>query len=598
MAYTDDYVKTNWVNKPATNTPINQTNLNHMEQGIKNNCGRVANLSTTKAEQSDLLVSFKNVTFDSTTGTFTFTKFDNTTITVNTDLEKLAVNFDYDDDPTSPHYQNLVITLSDGTIKYADLSALVTQYEFTNTSTISFTIGTGGVITANVIDGSITADKLQPNFLADCQAAKTDAENAANAAESDALKSEGYAKGTQNGQPVGPESPYHENNAEYFKNQAAQIVNQSLAGLNDVTISAPTNGQILKYNAATQKWENTDETVGIEPDNVSGIDVVPGDGILTVKWSDPDDTVVESQTICTWSKTKLVLKVGSYPSNEDDGTVVVTNSVRNQYATNGYVITGLTNDTTYYFQLFPISDGNAVNRNTANRGSGTPRDVVPVTLTINGGYEDTILVKNTNDELLATCVFPSGSLSGSCLINVPAGGMTVKVESTVYKVDASTYFSKTVALTADPTQSIEAYPTVCWYWHGRKCAGNLTLWGTSGTIVTEENADIKFSRNTNTSNIVNSYFAEAKNVNDCTTLHVESEFPFTVYATSPQRSFYLASSAASTSATTAYFNFPSDNTRAIRTGTIASDSGTQYLTSRVDTPNQSAVGYLYSAWAD
>lgn len=269
MAYTDDYVKTNWVNKPATNTPINQTNLNHMEQGIKNNCGRVANLSTTKAEQSDLLVSFKNVTFDSTTGTFTFTKFDNTTITVNTDLEKLAVNFDYDDDPTSPHYQNLVITLSDGTIKYADLSALVTQYEFTNTSTISFTIGTGGVITANVIDGSITADKLQPNFLADCQAAKTDAENAANSAESDALIAEGYAKGTQNGQPVGPSGPgseYYENNAEFFKNQASAIVGPkvtSFNGRNNIVLPAKGDYDAAKieFDPLTTSLPNTLDTL-------------------------------------------------------------------------------------------------------------------------------------------------------------------------------------------------------------------------------------------------------------------------------------------------------------------------------------------------
>lgn len=266
MAYTDDYVKTNWVNKPATNTPINQTNLNHMEQGIKNNCGRVANLSTTKAEQSDLLVSFKNVTFDSTTGTFTFTKFDNTTITVNTDLEKLAVNFDYDDDPTSPHYQNLVITLSDGTIKYADLSALVTQYEFTNTSTISFTIGTGGVITANVIDGSITADKLQPNFLADCQAAKTDAENAANSAESDALVAEGYAKGTQNGTPVGSDSEYYENNAEYFKNQASAIVGPKVTSFNgreNIVISqkGDYDADMIEFDPSTTSLPNTLETL-------------------------------------------------------------------------------------------------------------------------------------------------------------------------------------------------------------------------------------------------------------------------------------------------------------------------------------------------
>lgn len=423
----------------------------------------------------------------------------------------------------------------------------------------------------------------------------TAASNSATAAANKALVSEGFAKGTQNGVPVKSESPYFENNAEYFKNQAAQIVNQSLAGLNDVTISAPTNGQILKYNAATQKWENTDETVGIAPDNVSGIAVVAGDGTLTVKWSDPDDTVVEGQTICTWSKTKLVLKVGSYPSNENDGTVVVTNSVRNQYATNGYVITGLTNDTTYYFQLFPISDGNAVNRNTTNRGSGTPRDVVPVTLTINGGYEDTILVKNTNDELIATCVFPSGSISGSCLINVPAGGITVKVESTVYKIDASTYFSKTVALTLDATQTVEAYPEVCWYWHGRKCAGNLTLFGTSGTTVTEENADIKLSRTTSTNVTMQSYFAEGKNVNACTTLHVECECPFT---NSGQRVYFLSTSAGSSASTTAWLSFSGSNTRAIRTATIASDSGTRYLTSAIESYSVYDTAFVYSAWAD
>ena len=33
----------------------------------------------------------------------------------------------------------------------------------------------------------------------------------------------------------------------------------TLAGLTDVDLSSPTNGQILKYNSTTQKWENADE---------------------------------------------------------------------------------------------------------------------------------------------------------------------------------------------------------------------------------------------------------------------------------------------------------------------------------------------------
>ena len=223
MAYTDDYVKTNWINKPSTATPINQSNLNHLEGGVKTNCGRIANLDTTKAAQSDLLLTLTSVSFDSATGTFTFTKANGTTITVNTDIEKIAINFDYDDDPTSPHYQNLVIQLDDGTYKYVDMSALVTQYEFTDTSTIAFTVGADGSVTANVVDGSITADKLQPNFLADCNAAKQGAENAESSAEAQALKAEGFAVGEQNGVPVSS-GPYKDNNAEYFRDECQNIV--------------------------------------------------------------------------------------------------------------------------------------------------------------------------------------------------------------------------------------------------------------------------------------------------------------------------------------------------------------------------------------
>lgn len=62
------------------------------------------------------------------------------------------------------------------------------------------------------------------------------AETAANSSESDALVSEGFAKGTQNGVPVTSESPYYENNAEYFKNEAESIVPEGYAQLvQDVT---------------------------------------------------------------------------------------------------------------------------------------------------------------------------------------------------------------------------------------------------------------------------------------------------------------------------------------------------------------------------
>lgn len=458
MAYADDYVKTNWVNN--TTPAINQSNLNHLEGGVKTNCTRISNLSTTKAEETDMLVAFKSVSFDSATGTFTFTKFDNTTVTVNTDIEKIAINFDYDDDPTSPHYQNLVIELDDGTYKYVDMSALITQYEFTNSSTIAFTVSAGGAVTANVIDGSITEQKLQPNFLADCRSAKSDAEAAATAAEGDSLDAEAWANGTRNGTPVGPSDPAYEKSSKWWAEHGGS---NSLTGLTDVNITSPTDGQVLKYDFNTQKWINANDEGGIAPNNVSGLSLTPGNNKVTIKWSDPADTVISGVTICTWSKTKLVMKTGSYPSNENDGTLVVTNSVRDQYSVNGYEVTGLTSGTTYYFQLFPISDGGAVNRNVANRVNGTPQSTVTITLMLNGASEDTITIKNSEDETVGTCVFGTEATSGTFSVAVDTGYSDSWTFTSVV-----TGYVKTATVTSALSQTVNVMPEGAIYWHGNE----------------------------------------------------------------------------------------------------------------------------------
>lgn len=112
---------------------------------------------------------------------------------------------------------------------------------------------------------------------------------------------------------------------------------------------------------------------GIPPANVIEPSIQVGNTQLTIKWTDPEDTVVDGQLISTWAGTKLVRKVGSYPENEKDGVLLVDNKVRGAYSSEGYVDSGLTNDTTYYYQLFPYSDSGAVNKNESNRLSATPQ---------------------------------------------------------------------------------------------------------------------------------------------------------------------------------------------------------------------------------
>jgi len=244
---------------------INETNLNYMDGCIDTIDDRVVTFDTTKANESDLLTCVASISYDTATGIMTITLKNGTSTTIDTGLSKLSVNFDYDDDPTSVHYQQLIIEMADGTYKYVDLSALLTQYEFTNTSTIAFTTDISGAVSANVVDGSITGTKLQPNYLADVTAQANAASASASSANTDQLKSEGYANGTQNGTPVTSGSPYYENNAKYWKEQAQAIASASLSGLSDVSITSPQDGQLLTYDAGNSEWVNGDAPKGMLP---------------------------------------------------------------------------------------------------------------------------------------------------------------------------------------------------------------------------------------------------------------------------------------------------------------------------------------------
>lgn len=205
-----------WRNYPNVSTPIVQEELNRNETTVDIIDDRVITLDSTKANQTDLLQSMKTVSYAPSTGTFTFTLWNGSTIIVDTDIEKIAVNFDYDDDPTSAHYQSLIITLEDGTVKYVDLSALITQFEFVDSSTIAFTVGLDGSVSAAVKDGSITEAKLEPNFLA---LVRIEVSKAQGYSET----SEAWAVGKRNGSDVPPTDETYHNNAKYYSEQADSL---------------------------------------------------------------------------------------------------------------------------------------------------------------------------------------------------------------------------------------------------------------------------------------------------------------------------------------------------------------------------------------
>ena len=196
------YSRINWENFPSEKTAVNESNLNKMDSAIDNLDDRVVAMDASKVDLTKANELVEEILWDESNGTLTVVKMNGSMAVIDTKLEKLAVNFTY-----NPQTQQLVITLDDGTVQNVDLSSLITEYEFLDSDTIAFEIA-GGKVKAIVKNGSITEDKLQPNFLADVKvesakavaSAKSAKESEINAAKSatDAKDSADRAQGIEN----------------------------------------------------------------------------------------------------------------------------------------------------------------------------------------------------------------------------------------------------------------------------------------------------------------------------------------------------------------------------------------------------------------
>lgn len=240
--------------------------------------------------------------------------------------------------------------------------------------------------------------------------------------------------------------------------------------------SGLTNGveyfyKLFPYSTSNTYTDSTEDEFSATPNavavgDVSGITLAAaGNGKLSIKWTDPAATVVnDGVTLATWASTVVVVKAGGYATSptDSDAAYTLTSTTRNAYAANPLVATGLTNGTTYYVSLFPMSTDGKANTNAANRKTGVANKITISDIPAQSGT----LTYDGNSKT------PSFSNYNSTQLTL--GGET---SGTTAKSYNATFTPKDDYMWSDGTTTAKTVP-----WSIGKAAGSMTLSASSVTL--------------------------------------------------------------------------------------------------------------------
>mgnify|MGYP003291264567 CR=1 FL=1 len=243
------YGRVNWENYPSEETPINESNLNRMDYAIDEIDNRVIGLDTEKADQTVVDNLISAISVDDETGVITVTKQNGAQVRIQTTIGKIAINFDYD-----PATQELLLTLNDGSTARIDLSALIQNNEFENSSTINLSVSLSGKVKAEIAEHSVGDEHLRTNYLADIRISEANAEQYQQNSQRYSFDSEAYARGTRAAQPVEEGQAGYEDNAKYYRGRAEAWATGQFEGV-DVPQSDQTYLNNSKfYTGRAEAW--------------------------------------------------------------------------------------------------------------------------------------------------------------------------------------------------------------------------------------------------------------------------------------------------------------------------------------------------------
>lgn len=261
MAYTRYvYNRVNWKNKnESLETPLGKSNLNRMDSAIfaiAENLDIAYNeFSTGKLNESDANKMLAELPiWNKDTGVLSFKFHDGTTFSVDFNIEKIPISFSMNTAGV------ITMTTADGTEWTADIGSLIPDYVFKDGDRIAFkrvkNEDGSYTVTADIIKGSITAECLETNYLAQimtesskAQASAKSASDSADNADYDAKLAQSYAVGNSN-----LRENENVDNAKYYKEQAEKFSQQ--ADTSVVNAKASEDNAKASEQAAKQSEDN------------------------------------------------------------------------------------------------------------------------------------------------------------------------------------------------------------------------------------------------------------------------------------------------------------------------------------------------------
>lgn len=279
MAYSKLYTGTRWVNKSeGTTSPINAVNLNKIEYVLDELDNRVIEQETIKLDRAEALTMVKDWSMDEDTGIITITKLNGEKILFDLNIEKIPVAFALSEDGI------ITMTTDDGTEFTADIGSMIPVLTFNSSDTIAVSVTGTGVnktYSFSIKDGSVTEDKLQPDYLADIKVQAAAAESAKDAADTSKTAADASAKSAQSYAVGGTGTREGEDsdNAKFYAEQAkaasgVDIATTAQAGIvkpDGSTITVEADGTIKAASAV--KLQTPRNINGVAFDGSKSIEV-------------------------------------------------------------------------------------------------------------------------------------------------------------------------------------------------------------------------------------------------------------------------------------------------------------------------------------